>query len=145
LLEPRADASTKDRAERRAKKGAAMKFSYWVLGPLMMACASTPPPTHRIASANDSVASARQAGANDSALASLYLQSAQEQIGFAKGLVKKGDMERADLVLVRANADADLARSLAREQQARSKAGQAVSMLQAVQRQQMQQNGQPTQ
>src|SRR6476659_6548619 len=109
-------------------------FSSWLMLPLLAACAGAPPPTQRIASAQESVASARQAGANDSALASLYLQSAQEQIGFAKGLVKKGDMERADLAL-----------TLAREQQARSKAEQAVSMLLAVQRQQMQQNGQPTQ
>jgi hypothetical protein len=84
------------------KKGAAMKipfqtpkFSSWVMVPLLAACASTPPPTHRIASAQESVSAARQAGANDSALASLYLQSAQEQIGFAKGLIKKGDMVRA--------------------------------------------------
>ena len=121
------------------------KFSSWVLVPMLVACASTPPPTHRVASAQESVSAARQAGANDSALASLYLQSAQEQIGFAKGLMKKGDMERAELVLLRADADADLARSLAHEQATRSKAEQAVSMLTAVQRQQLQQNGQPTQ
>ena len=121
------------------------RVSYWVLGPLLLACSSTAPPTRRIASANDSVASARQAGANDSALASLYLQSAEQQIGFARGLVKKGDMDRAELVLLRADADADLARSLAREQRARSNAEQAVSMLQTVQKQQTEQNGQPTQ
>jgi len=115
----------------------------WMLVPLLAACASAPPPTQRIASAQESVAAARQAGANDSALASLYLQSAQEQIGFAKGLVKKGDMDRAELVLLRADADADLASSLAREQSARAQAEQAVAMLQSMQRQQ--QNGQPTQ
>jgi hypothetical protein len=117
-------------------------FSSWLLLPLLAACASAPPPTQRIASAQESVASARQAGANDSALAALYLQSAQEQIGFAKGLVKKGDMDRAELVLLRADADADLARSLAREQTARSEAEQAMVMLKAVNRQQ--QDGQPT-
>lgn len=115
----------------------------WMLVPLLAACASTPPPTERIASAQESVAAARQAGANDTALASLYLQSAEEQIGFAKGLVKKGDMDRAELVLLRADADADLAGSLAREQSARSQAEQAVAVLQSIQRQQ--QNGQPAQ
>ncbi|HVW30088.1 MAG TPA: DUF4398 domain-containing protein [Polyangiaceae bacterium] len=114
-----------------------------MLVPLLAACASTPPPTERIASAQESVAAARQAGANDTALASLYLQSAEEQIGFAKGLVKKGDMDRAELVLLRADADADLAGSLAREQSARSQAEQAVAVLQSIQRQQ--QNGQPAQ
>jgi len=119
-------------------------LSPWVLGSLLLACASTPPPTHRVASAQESVAAARQAGANDSALASLYLQSAQEQIGVAQGLMKKGDMEHADLVAQRADVDADLARSLAREHAARAQADQAVDALRAIERQQGQQNQGPT-
>lgn len=81
-------------------------------------CASVAPPTQRMADAESAARSAREVGAEADPSARLQLKLAGEQIAQAKLLVAGGDNQRADFVLMRARADAELALALAREQSA---------------------------
>jgi hypothetical protein len=80
--------------------------------------ASFPPPTQRMADAESAERSAREVGADSNPSAKLEVKLADEQIAQAKVLVANGDNQRADLVLMRARADAELALALTREQAA---------------------------
>ena len=92
----------------------------------LVACGSSlPPPSDRLASAEAAARSARELGAEREPKAQLHLQLASEQIEQAKKLMADGDNQRADLVLQRANADAELSVMLAKENNARSEADQA--------------------
>jgi Domain of unknown function (DUF4398) len=87
--------------------------------PLLSACAGTfPAPTQRMADAESAERSAREVGADTHPAAKLQVKLADEQIAQAKVLVANGENERADYVLIRAKADAELALALAREQAA---------------------------
>jgi hypothetical protein len=81
-------------------------------------CASFPAPTQRMADAESAQRSAREVGADTQPVAKLEAKLAEEQIARAKILVANGDNRRADFVLRRARADAELALALAREQNA---------------------------
>jgi hypothetical protein len=61
--------------------------------------------------------------------ASLELRLSEEQITKAKELMANGENERADLLLQRAQADAELALALAREAQAKGEAAQLLSQV----------------
>jgi hypothetical protein len=71
-----------------------------------------------MADAESAARSAREVGADSQPAARLEVKLADEQIARAKILVTSGDNKRADLVLMRARADAELALALAREQNA---------------------------
>lgn len=58
---------------------------------------------------------AEEAGASEIPQAALHLQLAKEQLGRAKKLLAKGQKERAVSLLMRAEADAELAIALSRE------------------------------
>jgi len=93
---------------------------------LLAACGSSiPPPSDRLASAEAAARSARELGADKEPKAALHLKLATEQIDQAKGLMKDGDNRRADLVLQRANADAELSVMLAKENNAKGEAAAA--------------------
>lgn len=86
-----------------------------MLALFLAACGgSMPPPSDRLASAEAAARSARELGAEKEPKAKLYLGYASEQIDQAKSLMKEGDNRRADLVLQRASADAELAVMLAK-------------------------------
>ncbi len=91
--------------------------------------ASYPPPTARMADSESAVRAAQEVGGQNEPQAALHLKLAQEQIDQAKQLVADGDNQRADFVLMRADADAELAVSLAREATARAAAKQAQDQL----------------
>jgi len=92
----------------------------------LTACgASVPPPTDRMASAEAATRSARELGAANEPRAALHVKLAEEQIGEARALIKKDDNKRADLVLQRASADAELAVGLVKEQTATAAAAKA--------------------
>lgn len=104
-----------------------MKRATWVLvGLAMMAVAcggSLPPPNDQMMKSREAVSKAegqaQQAAeslGNDTVpAASLHLKMAKDQISTAEKLIADGEMENADLVLKRAEADAQLAESLSRE------------------------------
>ncbi|HEY8074566.1 MAG TPA: DUF4398 domain-containing protein [Labilithrix sp.] len=99
----------------------------------MAACGSSfPPPSDRLATAEAAARSARELGADREPKAQLHLKLADEQIDQAKGLMKDGDNKRADLVLQRAGADAELSVMLAKENNARQEADKAQDKVKAL-------------
>ena len=86
---------------------------------------SMPPPSDRLATAEAASRSARELGADREPKAALHVKLAQEQIDQAKKLMAEGDNKRADLVLQRASADAELAVMLAKESNANGEAQKA--------------------
>jgi hypothetical protein len=91
-------------------------LSFALMTPLLWACgASFPAPTQRMADAQAAERSAREVGANNEPAAQLSLKLAQDQIASAQKVMAEGDNERADSLLIRAKADAELALAQARE------------------------------
>ncbi len=106
---------------------------FLAITPLVSACtASFPPPTQRMADAESAERSAREVGADSQPDAKLEVKLADEQIARAKGLVAAGENQRADFVLMRARADAELALGLAREQNARAETQKALEQAKAT-------------
>jgi hypothetical protein len=79
-----------------------------------------------MADAQSAERSARELGANSEPAAQLSLKLAQEQIALAHKAMTDGDNLRADSLLVRAKADAELAVAQAREKSAKTDAQKAV-------------------
>ena len=90
------------------------------------ACGSYPPPIQRMADAESATRGAQEVGANASPQAQLHLRMAQEETSQAKKLVDDGNNKRADFVLLRAKADAELAIALTRETVAEAEAQKAL-------------------
>ena len=102
-------------------------LSLVVAAPFVSACGgSLPPPTQRMADAQSAERSARELGASGVPDAQLSLTLAQEQIAEGKKAMEKGDNERADGLLKRAKADAELALAKARENGAKVGGQEAV-------------------
>ena len=110
----------------------------WILpliaaAPLVSACtASFPAPTQRMADAESAERSAREVGADSQPVAKLEVKLADEEIVRAKALIAAGDYQRADFVLMRARADAELALGLAREQNANVDTQKAIEQANAT-------------
>lgn len=94
--------------------------------PVLAGCASAPPPTAKMASAESSVRTARELGAEGVPTAKLQLKLADEEIAKAKALVKEDENELADTMLQRAMVDAELALALSRKQSAQALAEQVI-------------------
>jgi len=102
-------------------------ISIAVVAPFVWACgASFPPPTQRMAEAQSAERSANELGANSVPAAQLSLKLAQEQIGQAQKAMAAGENKRADGLLIRARADAELAIAQARERGAKIEGQKAV-------------------
>ena len=99
---------------------------------LLAGCGSYPAPTERAASAEASIRGAQEVGAGSVPSAALSVKLAQEEVQKAKQLMQDGDNKRAELILMRAQADAELALSQAREQQAKAEAEKAVEQVKAM-------------
>jgi hypothetical protein len=84
-----------------------------------------PPPSERLGSAEAAARTAHELGADKDPKAALHLKLAEEQIDQAKKLMADSDNKKADLTLQRANADAELAVMLAKEDSARAEAESA--------------------
>lgn len=93
----------------------------------LAACGGSTVPAARMATAQSSIGAAQGSGAEHNPTAALYLQYAREQYAQAQSLSRDGDGERAEYVLRRAEADAELARELSRREAARNAAQQAQS------------------
>jgi len=106
-----------------------MKLIPWTVGSIavgLVACASTPAPHERAASSEASIRAANEVGAAQVPQAALHLKLAQEQLEKAKAQMKNGDNNDAAYTLLRAQADAELALSLARENKTRTDAQQVI-------------------
>ncbi len=103
-------------------------FSLALIVPFAAACgASFAPPTQRLADAQSAERSASELGANSVPAAQLSLKLAQDQIAQAQKAITDGDNVRADSLLIRAKADAELAIAQAREKGAKIEVDKAAS------------------
>jgi PBP1b-binding outer membrane lipoprotein LpoB len=101
--------------------------SFALMAPFLAACgASFPAPTQRLADAQSAERSALELGANNEPVAQLSMKLAQEQIALAKKAIADGENKRADGLLIRAKADAELAIAQAREKNAKIEVQKAV-------------------
>jgi tryptophan 2,3-dioxygenase len=94
-----------------------------VLAVLATACAKDALDT---GAASATARSAELVGANETPVAQFHLKLAEEQIALAAALAEDGKEDRAESLLMRAEADAQLALLLAREEDERSAADEAV-------------------
>jgi hypothetical protein len=99
------------------------------VGLMAVACGSAPQPTERLATAQAAVRAAKEVGAKDVPQAQLHTQLAEEQVQQAQKMIENGDNERAEMVLRRATADAELAVALARESESQKQAEAAEASL----------------
>ncbi|HZF55225.1 MAG TPA: DUF4398 domain-containing protein [Polyangiaceae bacterium] len=101
-------------------------------------CGGAAIPHDQLASSQASIRAAEEVGANKYPTAQLHLRFAKDQVEKAKALIEDGEIEEAKLVLQRAQADADLAIAITKENAVRADAEQALSQVAAL-RQQIQQ------
>ena len=86
-------------------------------------CASTPVNTE---ASTSGIRAANEVGAAKVPQASLHLQLAKEELEHAQGLAASGEKDQATSLLLRAEADAELAVALSREDAEKSEARAAV-------------------
>ena len=98
----------------------------------LSACGSYPVPVDALAAAQASTRAAQEVGASGNPRAALHLKLAQEQFDQAKRLMAEGDNQRAEALLHRAQADAELSLALAREAAMNAKAKQVLEELTAA-------------
>ncbi|HWL88250.1 MAG TPA: DUF4398 domain-containing protein [Polyangiaceae bacterium] len=99
---------------------------------MLVGCGSYAPPNESLVNSQASVRAAQEVGAQNNPQAALHLKLAQEQVDQARQLMGDGDNKRAEFVLLRAQADAELAVALAREASARGEAQQAQDELKSL-------------
>ena len=87
------------------------------------------------------IRAAEEVGAADVASASLYLQLAKEELENAKGLAEKGEKEEAESMLLRAEADGELAVALSRSDADKKQATQAIERVRQLREENQLPNG----
>ena len=88
-------------------------------------CGGMPPPNDQVAASQAAIRAATEVGGAQEPQAALHLKLAREQMDRAKMLIEDGDNETAQRVLERAEADAELARVLAKKSAAQAAAEEA--------------------
>lgn len=105
------------------------RFSWFSAAPVaavfVFACGSSPKPVAQIASSEGAIRGATEAGAQSVPAATLYLQLAQESRDKALRLVEKDKNQEASGLLLRSEADAELALAIARAEKAKHDANSA--------------------
>lgn len=104
-----------------------------VLAIFVGGCATAGPPGEAMEATAASIRAAEELGAPRVAQASLHLQLAKEQSERAKQLLAAGDGEQAARLIMRADADAELAVALARGSAANAKAQKAIEKVRTMQ------------
>lgn len=90
---------------------------------IVAGCANAP---LRTDASTSGIRTAEEAGAAKVPQASLHLQLAKEELELAKGLAARSEKEKAESMLKRAEADAELAVVLSHEDAEKSEARQAI-------------------
>jgi len=91
-------------------------FGALFLGAIMAgACATMPPPTAKVATAAAAIRAAQELRAVDTPDAQLRLQYAQDEYQAAQKQIEAGDEEKAERLLDRSAADAELAVAIAKQ------------------------------
>jgi len=97
-----------------------------------LACASNPP--LRTEQSTSGIRAAEEVGAADVPRASLHLQLAKEELDRAKRMAANGDDAQAESMLLRAEADAELAVALSREEAEIAESQEAVERVRDLRR-----------
>lgn len=100
-------------------------------GAIAVGCASAPLHTE---GSTSGIRAAREVGASRVPRAALHLQLAREELGYARSLANDGEDERAASMLMRSEADAQLAVALSREASEQSEAREAVEQARELRR-----------
>jgi len=109
---------------RHVSKIGTMVFAVAVVAAaIVVGCANTP---MRTEASTSGIRAAEEAGAAKVPQASLHLQLAKEELELARGLAAKGKKEAAETMLLRAEADAELAVVLSHGDAEKSEAKAAV-------------------
>lgn len=95
-------------------------------------CAGTPAPNAKVASSEAAIRAAQETGSGNVPQAALHLKLAEEQLQSAKALIRDNENKRAEYVLLRAQADAELAIALSHAATSNVQAGAAVDAARAV-------------
>lgn len=111
-----------------------LNTALWVVSVTMVAgCGATAAvPAQRLEDAQSATRMARNLGAEGMPPARPYLRLAEEQTAAANIAIVDGDNSRAEYLLVRAQADAELALAMAREERAKTLAQQAIEQAKAA-------------
>ncbi len=105
-----------------------------VAGAVAAGCASgAAAPTRQLADTRADIQSAQKMGAGEAADASLYLEYARHQLAQGERLMREGEAQKAEMVLRRAEADAELAAELAREEQVKRRAQETLDRINRLQ------------
>lgn len=96
-------------------------------------CASSPP--LNTSTSSSAIRTAEAAGANSTPLAALHLELAREAMADAEELASNGKQDQAESMLLRAEADAELAILLSQEQTEKSEAAAAMDRVRRLQEQ----------
>jgi hypothetical protein len=99
---------------------------------LATACASTAAPQGQLAASQAAIRAANELGAGSVPKAALHLQMAREGTEKAEKLMAQKENEAAQFVLMRAEADAELALALAKEASAQKDAQAAMDKVKDV-------------
>jgi urease accessory protein UreE len=95
----------------------------------VVGCGSYPPPTERMMTAEAAIRGAQEVNASQQPRAALHLKLAQEETDKARREMEDGYNEEAELTLRRAQADAELAIAISKEQDTVAKAQAAQQRL----------------
>ncbi len=106
----------------------------WLIGIVVtIGCASYPAPTNQMLSSEYQIRTARTLGVPAYPQAALYLQLAEEQLAKAKNLLRHHKNQEAEYMLMRTDADAELALALAHENRAKEQAEKALDEIRELQ------------
>ena len=111
------------------------KINWLLLAALVGACGSAPLSTTAVSRAKSAVSAAEAVGAQSHPPAALHMKMARDSIKDAEALAKAGDTEQAVRLLDEAEADAQLALALTREDHMRQEASEAVAQERALEQQ----------
>jgi hypothetical protein len=98
------------------------------------ACGGAAVPQEQLTTAKASTSGAEVGGAAEDPKAAFHLQRAKAGIADAERLIEEGDNEEAERALWRAQADAELALSLAKMTKAKAEAEEAAAQLEKLQK-----------
>lgn len=99
---------------------------------LALGCTSATAPQAEYTEAKTAIGAAEAEGAQDIPQASLYLKVARDNAEKAKELMDNDEHEAAEMLLERAQADAELARSLTQEAKVRKEAEDEIQRVQSL-------------
>jgi len=95
-------------------------------------CAGSQVPNARMASSEAAIRAAQETGSRNVPQAALHLKLAEEQLQSAKALIRNNDNKRAEYVLMRSQADAELAIALSHVAVSNVQAGAAVDEARSI-------------